>query len=419
MQRRVVITGMGVVAPNGQDLPSFWGGLVEGRSYVRRIAKFDPCAFPSQMAAEVSDFDPSGYIDRKELRRMDRYSQFAVYSALSAVEDAGLDADLWDPERVGVIFGSGIGGLQTLEDQHRVLLERGPDRVSPFLIPMLIADIAAGLISIHLGAKGPNFATVSACASASHAIGVGYRSIREGESDVVITGGAEAPITPLGLAGFCAARALSTRNEEPEKASRPFDAQRDGFVMGEGAGALVLENLEHARARGARVYAELVGVGFTGDAYHITAPPPEHEGAARAMEAALQDAGARPEEVDYINAHGTSTPANDSEETKAIKKVFGEHAYRLAISSTKSMIGHLLGASGAVELIATVLTVVHGVVPPTINYENLDPECDLDYVPNWPREMEVRMAMSNSFGFGGHNAVLLVRRFEGGGDEGL
>lgn len=409
--RRVVVTGMGVVAPNGRDLPSFWEGLVEGKSCVHRIRKFDASGFPSQIAAEVEDFDPSGYIDRKDLRRMDRYSQFAVYAALSAVEHAGLDSDRWDHERVGVIFGSGIGGLQTLENQHKVLLERGPDRVSPFLIPMIIADVAAGLISIRLGAKGPNFATVSACASASHAIGMAYRSIKSGESDIVITGGAEASITPLGLAGFCAMKALSTRNEEPEKASRPFDAQRDGFVMGEGAGALVLESLEHASARGARIYAEVIGVGFSGDAYHITAPPPGHEGAVRAMRAAIKDAGIEPEEVDYINAHGTSTPANDSEETKAIKIVFGEHAYRLAISSTKSMIGHLLGASGAVELIATVLTLVNGVVPPTINYEHPDPECDLDYVPNSPRDMEVRVAMSNSFGFGGHNAVILVRKF--------
>lgn len=409
--RRVVVTGMGVVAPNGLDLPSFWEGLVEGKSCVRRIRKFDTSGFPSRIAAEVEDFDPSGYIDKKDLRRMDRYSQFAVYAALSAVEHAGLDSDRWDRERVGVIFGSGIGGLQTLEDQHKVLLERGPDRISPFLIPMIIADVAAGLISIRLGAKGPNFATVSACASASHAIGMAYRSIKSGESDIVITGGAEASITPLGLAGFCAMKALSTRNEEPERASRPFDAQRDGFVMGEGAGALVLESLEHALARGARIYAEVIGVGFSGDAYHITAPPPGHEGAVRAMRAAIRDAGIEPEEVDYINAHGTSTPANDSEETKAIKIVFGEHAYRLAISSTKSMIGHLLGASGAVELIATVLTLVNGVVPPTINYEHPDPECDLDYVPNSPRNMEVQVAMSNSFGFGGHNAVILVRKF--------
>jgi len=411
MPNRVVITGMGVLAPNGLDVRAFWAALCRGESGVGRISRFDASGFRTQIAAELTDFDPSRYIDRKELKRMDLYSQYAVYSALAAAEDARLDPKQCDAERIGVIYGSGIGGISTFEAQHSVLVTKGPRRVSPFFVPMLIVDMAAGLISMKLGAKGPNYAAVSACASGTHAIGSAFKAIRYGDADVMIAGGAEATITPMTIAGFSSARALSTRNDAPTEASRPFDAKRDGFVVGEGAGSVILESLDHAKARGAEIYAELIGVGFTGDAYHITDPPPGHEGAVRAMRVALKDAGVSPEEVDYINAHGTSTVANDKPETEAIKAVFGEHAYRLAISSTKSMIGHLLGASGAAELIATVLSITHGIVPPTINQEVPDPDCDLDYVPNEARTWDIEVALSNSFGFGGHNAVLAVRKY--------
>ncbi|MFH1008765.1 MAG: beta-ketoacyl-ACP synthase II [Candidatus Latescibacterota bacterium] len=411
MSKRVVITGMGVLTPIGLDVGAFWEGLCQGKSGVGRITRFELSAFRTQIAAELPGFDPSRYLDSKELNRMDLYSHYAVYSALAAAEDAQLDPASCDPERVGVIYGSGIGGINTFENQHSALLDRGPRRVSPFFIPMLISDIAAGLISIRLNAQGPNYATVSACASGAHAIGSAFKAIRYDDADVMIAGGAEAPITPMCIAGFSSAKTLSTRNDEPTRASRPFDGKRDGFVVGEGAGSVILESLDHAQARGARIYAELVGAGFTGDAYHITNPPPGHEGAARAMRIALKDAGVAPEAVDYINAHGTSTMANDKPETAAIKTVFGEHAYRLAISSIKSMIGHLLGASGAVELIATVLAIRNGIVPPTINQEVPDPACDLDYVPNVARKMDVEVALSNSFGFGGHNAALAVRKY--------
>lgn len=414
MQRRVVVTGLGVLAPGGIGTEAFWHVISEGRSEVQTISRFDTSGFPCRIAGELRDFDPSLYIERKEGRRMDLYCQYAVYSAAMAAEDAGIYLDKDEADRTGVIYGSGIGGIQTLEDQHQMMITRGPRRINPFFVPMMIADMAAGLISIRLGAKGPNFATVSACASGAHAIGCAFKTIRQGEADVMICGGAEAPITPLAVGGFSSAKTLSTRNEEPERASRPFDAERDGFVIGEGAGTLILEELAHAQARDANIYAEVVGVGFTGDAYHITAPPPGHEGAARAMAIAIKDAGLEPTEVQYVNAHGTSTPHNDKNETKALKSVFGEHAYTLAISSTKSMIGHLLGASGAVELIATVLAIQRGLLPPTINYEHPDPECDLDYVPNVARPKTIDVALSSSFGFGGHNAVIAVRRFHPG-----
>ncbi|MDR7417077.1 MAG: beta-ketoacyl-ACP synthase II [Armatimonadota bacterium] len=391
---------------------SFWNALMEGRSGVRPIRSFDASRYPTRIAAEVLDFDPLDWMDRKEAKRNDRFVQFAIAAARMALLDAGFRVTRENADRVGVVIGSGIGGAITWEEQHKVLLTRGPDRVSPFFIPMLIINMAAGAVSILTGARGPNTAPVTACATGGHAIGDAFRLIQRGEADVVIAGGTEAAITELSIAGFCAMRAMSTRNEEPEKAVRPFDAQRDGFVMGEGAGIVILEEMEHALRRDARIYCELVGYGMSADAYHITQPDPEGEGAALAMARCLRDAELRPEEVDYINAHGTSTPYNDKYETLAIKRVFGEHAYRLAVSSTKSMTAHLLGAAGGVELIACVLALWHQVLPPTINYEVPDPDCDLDYVPNRPRPAEVRVAMSNAFGFGGHNASLAVRRLE-------
>ena len=411
--RRVVVTGMGVVSPVGIGLESFWSSLVEGRSGVGPITLFDPSGLDCRIAAEVKDFDPTRYMERKEVRHTDRFCQFALAAAAMALEDAGLAKQGRLGPRVGVIIGSGIGGMNTLEEQHRIMLEKGRGRVSPFLVPMMIPDMAAGLVSIRWGAEGPNSCTVSACASGSHSIGDAFRLVQRGDADVMITGGTEAAITPLAMAAFCSAKALSTRNDDPPRASRPFDRDRDGFVMGEGAGILILEEREHALARGARIYAEIVGYASTGDAYHITAPAPEGRGAARALELALKDAGVTPEEVDYINAHGTSTEYNDWYETLAIKRVLGDHAYRVPISSTKSMTGHLLGAAGGVEAIATVLAICRGVIPPTINLENPDPRCDLDYVPNRARQQPVRVAVSNSFGFGGHNAVLVFRRHEG------
>ncbi len=413
MKKRVVITGLGVVSPVGNNQEDFWKSLSQGRGGIGRISRFDVSKYSAQIAGEVKDFDPALYMDRKELRRMDRYTHYAMAAAKMAVEDSGLKIEGEFAERVGVIIASGIGGTETWEAQHQKLLESGPDKVSPFFVPMMISDIAAGYVSIAFGAKGPNYATVSACASAGHAIADALRIIETGDSEAMICGGAEAPITPLALAGFCSLRALSTRNDHPENASRPFDKDRDGFVMGEGAGLVVLEELEHAKARGARIYAELAGSGITGDAHHITAPAPGGEGAARAMRMALKNAGLKPEEVDYINAHGTSTDLNDKYETAAIKTVFGEHASKLAVSSTKSMTGHLLGAAGGVELIATALCMKHGVIHPTINYTTPDPECDLDYVPNQARPAEIRAALSNSFGFGGHNACLAVRKYQG------
>ncbi len=415
--RRVMVTGIGVVSPLGNNKEDFWSSLIAGKSGVGKLTLFDAREFSCQIGAEVKDFNPVGRLGGKESRRMDRFTQFAVVAALDAVLDARLDLSRENSNRIGVIVGSGIGGLGTLEAQHSILLEKGPRRISPFLIPMFVSDMASGQISIVLGVKGPNLCAVTACASGSHSIGDSYRIVQRGEADVMITGGSEAAITPIGLGGFCAMRALSTRNNEPERASRPFDRERDGFVIGEGAGILILESLEHANSRGAHIYAEVVGYGMSSDAYHITAPAPDGEGAVRAMKAALNDACLAPEEVTYINAHGTSTPLNDKLETAAIKSVFGEHANKLVINSTKSMAGHLLGASGGIEFIASVLSIEMGVVHPTINYEYPDPECNLDYVPNRARQMNIDVCISNSFGFGGHNASLVVRKYRSGGGK--
>lgn len=408
---RVVITGLGVVSALGQDLDTFWNNLANGKSGVSQIESFDASEYGTTIAASIKDFNPEDYIERREARRMDRFVQFGVVAALKALADAQLNIkEQTDPERVGVIVGSGIGGLTTWEEQHRVLMEKGPKRVSPFFIPMMIANMASGQISMITGAKGPNTTAVTACATGTHSIGDSYKMIQRGDADVMICGGAEATISPIGIAGFNALRAMSTRNDEPEKASRPFDRERDGFVMGEGSGVLILESLEHAQKRGARIYAELIGYGMSGDAYHITDPDPE--GAARCMKRAIKDAGIEPEAIDYINAHGTSTPVGDISETKAIKMAVGDHAYKLAVSSTKSMTGHLLGAAGGVEAVICSLAIKHGILPPTINLEFPDPECDLDYVPNEARPANVRVAMSNSFGFGGHNATIILQKYE-------
>ena len=409
--RRVVVTGLGAMTPLGNDVPSYWDSIVNGRSGVGRITQFDPSPYTSQIAGEVRDFDPSPFIKPKDARRMERFVQFSIVASEEARKDAGLDMAAEDPDRVGVLIGSGIGGLNVIEKQHAVLMERGPSKVSPFLIPMLITNMASGHVSIRLGAQGPNLCIATACATATHSIGEAARIIASGDAEVMITGGTESATTPLGLAGFCALKALSTRNDAPERASRPFDAERDGFIMSEGAGIVVIEELEHAKKRGARIYCELAGYGLTADAHHMTAPAPGGAGAARCMKRALCSSVLNPDDVDYINAHGTSTRLNDKFETAAIKTVFGDHARRLPVSSTKSMVGHLLGAAGGVELIAAVLALQKGVIPPTINYENPDPECDLDYVPNTARELEVNVAMSNSFGFGGHNATLLIKKF--------
>ncbi|WP_333871237.1 beta-ketoacyl-ACP synthase II [Desulforamulus putei] len=411
MSKRVVITGMGVISPVGTGLDNFWNALTAGVSGIARITRFDPSEYSTQIAGEVKDFDYSKYIDKKEGRRMDKFSQYAVVAAAMAIEDAGMDLQSLDKDRTGVIVGSGIGGMETFEEQCRVLVNRGPSRISPFLIPMMIANMAAGQIAIKFGLRGPNITAITACASSGNAIGDAFKLIQRGGAEVVITGGTEAPITPLSVAGFCAMKAMSTRNEEPARASRPFDADRDGFVMGEGAAMMVLETLEHAQKRGANIYAEIVGYGSSCDAYHITAPDPEGSGAAAAMKMALADGDLKPEDVQYINAHGTSTPVGDVAEVVAIKKVFGDHAYKLTVSSTKSMTGHMLGAAGAVEGIATVLAIRDDLVPPTINLENPDPACDLDFVPNQARKMTVHVALSNSFGFGGHNVTLAFKKF--------
>jgi len=412
MGRRVVITGYGVISPIGIGADDFWNSLVSGKSGISRISTFDTSQFSTQIGAEVKNFQPEKYIDKKKIRKMDRFSQLAFAAAKIAIEDAKLDMKKEDPFRVGVIVGSGIGGLSTVAAEHKVLLEKGPRRVSPFMIPMLITNIAAGEIAIAHNIQGPNYSLSSACATSNHTIGDALRLIHYGDADVIIAGGSEAAVTPLGLAGFCSARALSTRNDDPEHASRPFDKERDGFVMGEGAGIVILELLEHALSRGVTIRAELIGYGATNDAYHITAPSPDGRSAARAMSNALADGGVKPEEVDYINAHGTSTPLNDKVETFAVKKVFGDYAYKIPISSSKSMIGHLLGAAGVVELIATILSMEKEMLPPTINYEFPDPECDLDYVPNKARPKKINVALSNSLGFGGHNATLAVRKYK-------
>lgn len=412
MQRRVVVTGLGVVSPIGAGKEAFWKSLIAGISGVSTISFFDASAYPTQIAAEVKDFNPTDFIEPKESRRMDRFSQFAVVAAGMALKDAGLSKESIDPDRAGVVIGSGIGGLATLEEQHKLLLNQGPRRVSPFLIPMMICNMAAGHVSIFYGLKGPNTCVVTACASGTHSIGDAFELIRRGSADVCVAGGAEAAVTPLSLAGFAAMKALSSRNSEPAKASRPFDSTRDGFVIGEGAGIVILEDLDSALARGAHIYAEVLGYGMSADAFHITAPNKEGDGAVRAMKGALADADLAPETVDYINAHGTSTLYNDRIESLAIKKVFGQYAYRMAVSSTKSMTGHLLGAAGGLEAVASVLAIDRGSIPPTINYEYPDPDCDLNYTPNKAVEREINTVMSNSFGFGGQNAVLLFKKYE-------
>lgn len=413
-QKRVVITGLGIVSPIGIGKEAYLDALRNGRSGAGRVTYFDTSTYPCQIDAEVKGFVAENFMDKKKVRRMDRFTQFAMAATRMAVRDSGIDFTKENSERCGAIVGSGIGGLQTIESEHSVILEKGMKRVSPFLIPMLISNIAPGEIAIEYGLTGPNYAVSSACATANHAFGAALRHMRYGDADVMIAGGAEAAITALGYAGFCQARALTSDfNDRPEKASRPFDKNRSGFVMGEGAGVVVLETLEHALARNAKIYGELAGFGATDDAYHITAPSPEAKAASRAMQLALADAGVRLEEVDYVNAHGTSTELNDKTETMALKKVFGDHARKLAVSSTKSMTGHLLGAAGAAELIATLLCMENGFIHPTINYETPDPECDLDYVPNTARPAQIQCALSNSLGFGGHNAVIVAKRYKG------
>ncbi len=409
--RRVVITGVGIVSPLGFDKVEFWNNLVDGKSGISAVESFDVSRYPCRIAGEIKDFDISPYMDKKEAKRVDRFTQLGIAAALEAWRDSGLDKIELDKEDVGVLVGSGIGGIQTIEQQLKVLAEKGPRRVSPFLVPALIANMASGYISILLGLRGPNSTVVTACATSTHAVGDAWHIIGRGDAEIMIAGGAEATISDLAFSGFSAARALSTRNDEPERASRPFDLERDGFVMGEGSGIVILETLDHALARGAAIYGEIIGYGMSGDAYHMTAPDPEGRGAFLSMRRALNSASKRPEEIDYINAHGTSTEFNDKIETMAIKQLFGEHAYKLAVSSTKSMTGHLLGAAGAVELIATLLIMQHQVIHPTINYENPDPECDLDYVPNRARESKVDLALSNSFGFGGTNATLVAKKY--------
>jgi 3-oxoacyl-[acyl-carrier-protein] synthase II len=410
----VVITGLGTVSPLGHNPDTFWKNIIEGKCGVGSITAFDVSSYDCRIAAEVRDFDPSpAFPSPKEVRRADRFTQFSVFAAYQALLDSGLDLDKVDRDGVGAFLGSGIGGLQTTEQQHKVLLNKGPGRLSPFMIPMLILNMGSGLFSIYHNLRGPNLATCSACATATHALGEAWRTIKMGDANVMFAGGSEAAIIPLGIGGFCAMRALSTRNDDPQHASRPFDRDRDGFVMGEGAGVLALEELEHAKARGARIYAEMTGYGNTADANHITAPSPGGEGAARCMKMALRSAGLNPSDIAYINAHGTSTPAGDIAETQAIKAVFGENAKKLAVSSTKGATGHMLGAAGAVEMILCVKAIQTGIVPPTINLENADPECDLDYVPGAAREMKVATAVNNSFGFGGHNASVIAVRFDG------
>ncbi len=410
--KRVVVTGLGAITPLGNTVNEYWQGLLQGRSGIEPITLFDASRHACQIAGEVKGFDPTDYLERKDAKRMDRFAQFAVCATQQAITDAKFAINDLNAEQVGVIIGSGIGGLKVLEDQEEIYLSRGPDRCSPFMIPMMIANMAAGLTAIHTGARGPNSCTVTACAAGSNAVGEAFRLIQRGDAQAMICGGTEATVTPLCVAGFASARALSTRNDEPTRASRPFARDRSGFVMGEGAGILLLEELEHAQSRGARIYAEIVGYGLTCDAYHITAPVPGGEGAARAMQLSLKDAGLYPNQVDYINAHGTSTPANDVTETLAIKKAFGDHAFQIAISSTKSMTGHLLGGSGGIEAVATAMTVATDEIPPTINLDYPDPACDLDYVPKLRRTQRVEVALSNSFGFGGHNVVLTFKKFE-------
>lgn len=410
-RKRVVVTGLGAITPIGNTLHDYWGGLLQGQSGIGPITLFDASRHACRIAGEVKGFDPQDYMDRKDAKRMDRFAQFAVAASKQAIADAQFEITDQNATQVGVIIGTGIGGLKVLEEQEEVYLTRGPDRCSPFMIPMMIANMAAGLTAIHTGAKGPNTCPVTACAAGSNAIGDAFRFIQRGYAQAMICGGTEAAVTPLSVAGFASARALSTRNDDPARASRPFDRDRDGFVLGEGTGVLLLEELESARARGARIYAEIVGYGITCDAYHMTAPAPGGEGAVRAIELCLKDAGLQPDQISYINAHGTSTGANDPTETAAIKKALGNNAYQVAVSSTKSMTGHLLGGSGGIEAVATVMAVAQDQIPPTINLDNPDPDCDLDYVPHQSRAHEVKVALSNSFGFGGHNVTLAFQKY--------
>lgn len=411
--RRVVVTGLGVISSLGHDIETFWKNVTEGKCGIGEITLFDASKFDTRIAAEVRNFEPGpAFPSPKEIRRADRYTQFGIYAGYKALIDSGLDLNAEDRDTIGVFLGSGIGGLYTTEEQHKVYLAKGPGRLSPFMIPMLILNMASGLFSMFYKLRGPNVATCSACATANHAIGEAWRTIKMGDAEVMFAGGTEATIVPLGIGGFCAMKAMSTRNDDPQKSSRPFDMDRDGFVMGEGAGVVILESLEFAKKRGAKIYAEIVGYGRTADAYHTTAPSEDGEGAVRAMEAALNDAGLKPEQISYINAHGTSTYLNDKVETIAIKKAFKDYAKKVPISSTKSMTGHLLGAAGAVEFQACVLAIRDNIVPPTINLETPDPECDLDYVPNVARKIKVDACLSNSLGFGGHNATLIVKRFQ-------
>jgi len=413
MRRRVVVTGLGAVTPIGNDVATTWRALQDGVSGAAGITKFDPAIFPVRFACEVKGFDPLKSMERKEAKRADSYTQYAVAASVEAMADAGLTAGGYDVDRTGVIVGSGIGGLKSFEEQHDIFRERGPSKISPFFIPMFIADIAAGVVSMRFNARGPNYATVSACATSAHAIGDAFRTIQYGDADVMICGGSEATVTPMAIGGFANMTALSTRNDSPETASRPFDKDRDGFVMGEGAGIVILEVLEHALARGARIYGEIVGYRATGDAYHLTGQLPQHEGLQRAMRGAMQDGGLTSADIDYVNAHGTSTPLNDSNEAKAISLVFGDDANRISISSTKSMTGHMLGAAGGVEFIASTLAIRDGIIPPTINYATPDPDCgDLDFTPNTAKKREVRAILSNSAGFGGHNVSIAVKRFK-------
>lgn len=412
-RRRVVVTGLGLITPLGIGVETAWENLINGRSGIVKITAFDASAFPTQIAGEVKNFNPEDYIEFKEIKKMDRFIHFAVAAATMALDDSGLKITESNAERTGVIVGSGMGGLNTIEHYHSVFLEKGPRKITPFFVPMLSINLASGQISIKFGAKGPNSATSTACATGSHAVGDAFKIIQRGDADVMIAGGTEAVITPLGVGGFNAMKAISTRNDEPEKASRPFDIDRDGFVVGEGAGIIILENLQKALERGAKIYAEVIGYGMTADAYHITSPSPGGEGAARCMTIALRDGGLEPSKVDYINAHGTSTKSGDELESIAIKTVFGEHAHRVAISSTKSMTGHLLGAAGGVEAVFSALSILNDIAPPTINLDNIDPECgNLDYIPHTARKMPINYALSNSFGFGGTNACLLFKKFD-------
>lgn len=413
-EKRVVVTGLGMVSPIGNSLQTSWENLLAGKCGIDKITHFDAAAFDCRIAAEVKNFDPiAAFPSPKEIRRTDRYAQFGIYAGHQALLDSGLDLEKSNRDEIGVFIGSGIGGLYTTEEQHKVFLAKGPGRLSPFMIPMLILNMASGLFSMYYKLRGPNVATCSACATSTHALGEAWRTLKMGDAKVMFAGGTEATIVPLGIGGFCAMRAMSTRNDEPEKSSRPFDVGRDGFVMGEGSGVLVLEELEHAKARGAKIYCEIVGYGNTADANHMTAPSPEGEGAARCMKMALRHSGLNPSDISYINAHGTSTPQGDICETQAIKSVFGDHAKKLAVSSTKGATGHMLGAAGAVEMTACILAINHGIVPPTINYTTTDPECDLDYVPNTAREMPVNAIVNNSFGFGGHNSTITAKKFAG------